>query len=427
MAQKYDYFLEYRDTIYEVMRDSLIEADILFDTDEYGLLAPEVRKLDYVIAQARQNFSYSIDLIGYADYRGSDEYNYELAHRRVVTTRDYFLLRRLQDSLMSTQVIGEVPPINEVVDPDRDLQPDRHVTVRATVYYKEAIKDSIPELRRLMTCPENDTLITFANGVEVFVIGCSFPGYLIRDLKFECLAADSRGEMLSNRLTTTTTEGECLQTSGMVFFNVMNKNDKKVSTVPKRPMTVRVPTASFEEGIELFDAANPNSSSPRWMPSEDTLMTESFGCRKFYSVRTTSSMVKNLDKPTGVFSSNGNSITNASSSQAPSDYFRLRGFSKKHSKAYLSGKRSNLRGKFFQNHRFEFKQAPCIPHGEEIVTVFVKKKKKRYVYHQPLWMVARQKKSWFLGKSEPCYIIRKRDFYKAPEKMNVYQQFALLD
>ena len=400
-AQKYAYFTQYRDTIREEIRDTSFTMDILFDTDQYGLMPAQIRKLDKLVYEAKQSYQYSIELMGYADFRGSNGYNDTLAARRVDTTQGYLLLRRLKDSLISTKVVGEVPPSVKVTDPDRDLQPDRHVSIKANLSHIVPVPDTIAEIVRVMTCPENDTTIYFENGVEVFILGCSFKDRLLKNLKFESSIVTSRAEMLQSGLTTMTNRGECLQTSGMLVFNVMTRGGTRLSTIDSMPMIVRVPTEEIEEDMALFDAVSNSSSNRGWELSEDSLYTESRDCTDFYVFETTESVNKNLDIPTGFFASN-----------TLDRYFKLRVFKQKNAKPYLSGERSNFKGNFFKKRRYRYPAGLCIPEGERMVTVFVEKKKKSFLFHQPLSNIRIKKDR---------YLIRKRDFNKLNNKQDMYR------
>ena len=61
--------------------------DILFDYDKADIRASERSKIDDIIKLAKDNPDFQIGLNGYADPRGSTNYNQKLSERRVAAVR----------------------------------------------------------------------------------------------------------------------------------------------------------------------------------------------------------------------------------------------------------------------------------------------------------------------------------------------------
>jgi OmpA-OmpF porin, OOP family len=106
-----------------------------FEFDKYGLNDivndAELARLDEYIAQVKATPDQeAITIVGHTDAKGSEEYNYQLGHRRADTMRDYMVSKGLSPELITTTSEGKLQML-----PDYDIfsVQQRRATIRTTV------------------------------------------------------------------------------------------------------------------------------------------------------------------------------------------------------------------------------------------------------------------------------------------------------
>lgn len=388
----------------EYRRDSFIEFDVFFKTDQYGLESMEITKLIGLVEAAKTHDRYEIYLKGQADFRGSNGYNDTLAANRVNSVKDFLLSANLSPNAITSSVIGEVPTELDLKDPDKQLRPDRKVAIEARLSYWFTVTQPAPEIKTVYVptydCQEKDTVLTFPGGIKIEIEGCAFKCGKIKELNFELKTFFSQEDMLDERLPTISNEGECLRTGGMGFFSVTNQNDCPVETFPDKPMKIYIPTSSFEVTMALWESVEGLSGQvASWKDAQNTLDQVEKDGQKYYVIEVTRNINFNLDVPMGQF---------AVMQQRPRPFFKVRRFKRKNTEAFMTGMRSNFPANFYKKRKFYFNNVSCIPEEERTVTLFSNKKGKSYVYHVPIENLRRQKR-WFIGKGDR-FLIRKRDF-----------------
>ncbi len=119
-----------------------LSSDVLFEFDK-AVLRPEGRaKLDELATRLGDARVDRIDVVGYADRIGSDQYNEELSQRRAEAVRDYLAQSaRVDQGQVQAEGRGEADPVTgdrcRNMGPERKsnkklvdcLQPDRRVDV----------------------------------------------------------------------------------------------------------------------------------------------------------------------------------------------------------------------------------------------------------------------------------------------------------
>jgi peptidoglycan-associated lipoprotein len=102
--------------------------DVLFDFDRSGIRSNELSKIAAVASYVQQNPSVKVGIDGYADPRGTAEYNQALSERRVNTIRDALTRAGVSADRIQTGAFGESrSKCNESTEPC--WQRDRRVEV----------------------------------------------------------------------------------------------------------------------------------------------------------------------------------------------------------------------------------------------------------------------------------------------------------
>jgi OOP family OmpA-OmpF porin len=112
-----------------------ITVRLNFKFDKYGLNDivndAELARLDEYIAQVKATQSEeAITVVGHTDAKGSDEYNYELGHRRANTMKEYMVSKGIPASDINTASEGKRQMLPEY---DIFSVQQRRATIRTTV------------------------------------------------------------------------------------------------------------------------------------------------------------------------------------------------------------------------------------------------------------------------------------------------------
>ncbi len=94
---------------------------VFFDWDQYDLNAGAQSVLDAVATEASKRSLKSLDIVGFADTSGSNEYNIKLGMRRANAVRDALVQRGLDPNMIKTTSRGEEELL--VATPDNVREP----------------------------------------------------------------------------------------------------------------------------------------------------------------------------------------------------------------------------------------------------------------------------------------------------------------
>jgi len=116
---------------------------IYFDSDQFILSDESFDELDKVMDFLRGNPGYQVEIFGYADDRGSYEYNMKLSQRRVNEVVEYLLSTGVERKQMVLQWFGEDEPLAPNIN-EQNRSKNRRVELR---FFKKAdVKtDAVPQ------------------------------------------------------------------------------------------------------------------------------------------------------------------------------------------------------------------------------------------------------------------------------------------
>jgi len=114
-----------------------VAADALFDFDKATLRPEGMRKLDEVVAKAKDIKLDTVIAVGHTDRFGSDAYNQRLSERRAAAVKQYLVGKGIEANRVYTEGKGKKQPVTK---PDQCpgakskkviacLQPDRRVDI----------------------------------------------------------------------------------------------------------------------------------------------------------------------------------------------------------------------------------------------------------------------------------------------------------
>lgn len=118
------------DTCFEKLTDDeIILNGVNFDFDKSTLLPESYVVLDKVVDILNKNKNIQIEIRGYADATGTNEYNQKLSERRAVAVRDYLVSKGIASSRLTPVGYGERNPI-ESNDTEEGRAANRRMTFK---------------------------------------------------------------------------------------------------------------------------------------------------------------------------------------------------------------------------------------------------------------------------------------------------------
>jgi outer membrane protein OmpA-like peptidoglycan-associated protein len=101
-------------SVSQVVKDVL--KSIYFESNSYAISSNEEEKLNKLAMVLKKYKELTIDIIGHADKKGSQEYNMELSHRRAVSVKKYLVSKGIENHQLNTLGMGTkeaIYPTNE--------------------------------------------------------------------------------------------------------------------------------------------------------------------------------------------------------------------------------------------------------------------------------------------------------------------------
>jgi outer membrane protein OmpA-like peptidoglycan-associated protein len=88
--------------------------EVYFETDKYELDPEAEAELDKIIDYLFENPMMNIRLYGFADPRGTDEYNDVLSARRVEAVKKYLMRKGVPENRIMVKALGEIQEVQSV-------------------------------------------------------------------------------------------------------------------------------------------------------------------------------------------------------------------------------------------------------------------------------------------------------------------------
>jgi peptidoglycan-associated lipoprotein len=98
---------------------AMLARSIHFDLDRSAIRPGEdTQILDEKLRILQANPSLTIEVVGHADERGSDEYNLALGNRRAIAAKQYLTTRGIDQARITTRSMGEEQPVDPASNED---------------------------------------------------------------------------------------------------------------------------------------------------------------------------------------------------------------------------------------------------------------------------------------------------------------------
>lgn len=244
---------------------------VYFDVDKHTLKQESVAELDKIIALYNTQYITEITLTAHTDKDASDAYNLQLSQRRSNSVTEYLKSQNIRHNLLSAHWHGEQHP---AVSNETAAGKKQNRRVEITVEHKpfttaSEILTTLKDNQQLFTLPTNGSYTIIAkNGSEVTIPKDAFTdaqGHKIPN-KGVIIAIDealSAADGLTNELVTETTEGNMLESGGMIKITA-SFSSKELFIASGKQLTVDLPSDVIKEGMTVFNGSFSSDGLVRW-------------------------------------------------------------------------------------------------------------------------------------------------------------------
>jgi OOP family OmpA-OmpF porin len=94
-----------------ISEDRLVLVGVNFAFDKSDLLPESYPVLDKAVILLNERFKANVEIQGYTDYIGTDEYNQELSVERAVTVKNYLISKGIAETRLTTVGFGKGNPV----------------------------------------------------------------------------------------------------------------------------------------------------------------------------------------------------------------------------------------------------------------------------------------------------------------------------
>lgn len=277
-----------------------IHRIIFFGAGQSTLTVSNKVQVDSIVESIKSK-TYQIALTGHADTTGNEKINFELSKKRTINVSNYLLSKGIDLTKIKSDYYGEQNPIfsnnvNETRIKNRcvviDVEVESGVTV-VTEKEKEAETNSPKKF-------ENDTVIRLKGGTRIEIEAETFYPRKISEVNFNATEVFTICDMLSNRVLTRTTNGDCLTSAGMLFITP-TIDGKEVQPNKGKMVTIKIPSAGgvIDTSMKLYGGVKNPDGTMEWKFLSPEVSYQEHG-EQFYTFKVDVLQTCNLDKQTGV-------------------------------------------------------------------------------------------------------------------------------
>lgn len=215
-----------------------IEKKIFFEHNQFLLTTNATSTLDSLITVANKYSNYSIKIIGYTDPSGSLKYNQKLSSDRAKTVFDYFIDKKINQSLLSYKGFGiDNKSENETIQ--------RNTTVTFTAKSED--------------CYYKLNSLTGKNGTEV-----SFKLKNESNAEFTLEEYFSTQSMIQNEKFALDINDEVLETAGMIDIDLKDINPNDIEDGIIQVAIPTISNATYDEEMTVWVEETDKEGEKRW-------------------------------------------------------------------------------------------------------------------------------------------------------------------
>ncbi|MBD77603.1 MAG: hypothetical protein CL840_01515 [Crocinitomicaceae bacterium] len=249
----------------------VIKMSVYFETDKHELNDRFINELKHFVQENTKGKDFELLVQGHADHRGDLAYNDALSLRRANTVKNFIGEQGISKNLIELSFYGERNPKNHSKS-SQHLSQNRRVDVILNIYEFETleeIQDALKEnsVSSFELDPRQEVLLKANNGSRVYIQPNSFVdqnGNLVNErVTVEISEAIKTEEWVANNLSTKT-NGELLESGGMLKISAITESGTRVNIDPNKPILVSIPKRSNgrDQRMEMFTSNAGNIWAP---------------------------------------------------------------------------------------------------------------------------------------------------------------------
>ncbi|MFK8006074.1 MAG: OmpA family protein [Saprospiraceae bacterium] len=261
-----------------------------YDSDKSKITARHLSQLESFFKKLSSKKIEKINIVGHTDTTANIYYNQNLSRKRATKVQSFFLSKGIPPNQIQISWQGESQSISP-----KNLREDRRVVIEVFFPIKkieivEAIievdkpilttpvsdlfkKTSIP-IQEFCINPKKDTTIQCAQGTIINIQANSFALNSIQSRNKNCVRFQVKevflfSDMILENLTTTS-DGQILETQGMIYTNAILEND---TLSLKKDIDIFVPIDDPKLDAKIFDGTrNPHSDVINWTVNNNSVL-----------------------------------------------------------------------------------------------------------------------------------------------------------
>ena len=249
---------------------------VYFDVDKHAIKQDGVSELDKIVSIYNTNYVQEIKLTAHTDYDASDSYNKALSQRRANSVAGYLQANSIKRNVINSAWFGEqIPAADNTTSQGKQLNRRVEIEVR---YKPFSSADEIVQVARdeeqYFTIPNNQSfLITARNGSEVTIPKDAFVdknGRPVNNKNVEISIDEalSAKDGLLQMLTTQTTNGEMLESGGMIKINA-SLNNEPLQLREGKQVKVSLPSETMVDDMSVFTGQRDVNGVMKWEITKD--------------------------------------------------------------------------------------------------------------------------------------------------------------
>lgn len=227
------------------------ELRVHFQTDQHDLDSTALQQIEEIIAQIKPDKLNRIEIKGFTDDRGSDEYNKALAERRAEAVKAYLLSRGVSQRTIQALAFGELPEPESDVDKQR--QANRVVVI--TLEHEEVFDLKPFEPQVFEFNPRKDKSFFTSKGVMVTIPANTFlpekGNRIFGTVEVSVTEYLTVADFVAGGMHSMSDSG-LLQSGGMFNIDAKYAGGKTPRIADGKAIELTIPTDSAFDGMQVF-------------------------------------------------------------------------------------------------------------------------------------------------------------------------------
>ncbi|MCC6727240.1 MAG: OmpA family protein, partial [Saprospiraceae bacterium] len=268
----------------------ILSKTVYFEKASIEITAEQRMVLAALADSSASKDKYHVVIKGHTDSDGDSTYNEMLSIHRALAVKAYLLTKGIDSSAVILQGLGERQPLMKNLT-EAGKARNRRVEIQFTFEQSKLLTQSptqssmpadglatlyeklLPKPNIFCVDPAKDTILRCSLGTLFHLKANAFKlpeGPPAKCLTIKVVEAYRLSEMLFANLSTTS-NGNLLETSGMLHFSAFDEKGNELDLVNGKAVTAFVPTDSVDENLQIFKGVQSTAyAGINWLVDEQS-------------------------------------------------------------------------------------------------------------------------------------------------------------